>query len=251
MTRRALLALAIALVVGGLAAFGVADRIDRPLPTRSAEQRPTLALLTSLPLVFGESFGLESGGSAALARLEQRYKVLPIGVADAGSLEGRQMLLMAHPRAQPAEALVELDQWVRRGGRVLLLADPRLDWHSERPLGDRLRPPPAFADTGLLAHWGLKLSGPGRPGPEKRGVGTYDVLASSPGELRGTGQCEVSAKGLIARCLIGRGAATVIADADFLNVEGEGAPSGDQTRNLDMMIDELARLENPRDFTSP
>ncbi len=251
MTRQALLALAIALVVGGLAAFGVAQQMDRPLPARSVEQRPTLALLTSLPLVFGESFGLESGGSAALTRLEQRYNALPIGVADAKSLEGQRMLLMAHPRAQPAEALVELDEWVRRGGRLLLLADPRLDWHSNRPLGDRLRPPPAFADTGLLAHWGLTLDGPVQRGPELRDLGAYDVMTSSPGELRGAGQCEISAKGLIARCLIGRGAATVIADADFLDVEGKGTPDGDRDRNLDLMIDELARLENSRDFTSP
>ncbi len=138
---------------------------------RPAAERPTLALLTSLPLVFGESFGLEGGGSPALTRLEQRYNVVPIGVADAASLEGQELLLMAHPRAQPAEALVELDRWVRGGGQLLLLADPKLDWPSERPLGDRLRPPPAFADTGLLGHWGLTLSGPEPDGPASVGNG--------------------------------------------------------------------------------
>lgn len=251
MTRWSVPALAIALAAAGLAALGVSQRIDRSLPARPAAARPTLALLTSLPLVFGESFGLESGGSAALTRLEQRYNVLPIGVADAASLEGQSLLLMAHARAQPAEALVELDRWVRGGGRVLLLADPRLDWHSERPLGDRLRPPPAFADTGLLAHWGLKLSGPAQPGPEARDVGKYDVLTLSPGRLRGATQCEISAKGLIARCPIGQGAATVVADADFLNVEEGVARDSDAGRNLELVIDELAKLEGPRDFTSP
>ena len=61
---------------------------------------------------------------------------------------------MAHPLAQTAENLVALDQWVRGGGRVLLLADPMLEWPSERPLGDPLRPPPMFMDTGLLAPLG-------------------------------------------------------------------------------------------------
>ena len=80
---------------------------------------------------------------------------------------------MAQPQAQPAEALVELDAWVRRGGRVLLLADPALEWPSERPLGDLLRPPAAFADTGLLGHWGLTLTppearGPGQPQRRRR-----------------------------------------------------------------------------------
>ena len=66
--------------------------------------------------------------------------------------------------------LVELDQWVRGGGRLLLLADPMLEWPSERPLGDRLRPPPAFADTGLLAHWGLRLERPDSAEPVERTI---------------------------------------------------------------------------------
>ena len=72
---------------------------------------------------------------------------------------------MAHPLAQTAENLVALDAWVRGGGRVLLLADPMLEWPSKRPLGDPLRPPPMFMDTGLLAHWGLRLDAPDERGP--------------------------------------------------------------------------------------
>jgi hypothetical protein len=223
------------------AAIGVSLN-NHDLPVRAPDQRPTLALLTSLPLVFGESFGLESGGSAALTRLEQRYNVLPIGVADSASLQGQKLLLMAHPRAQPAEALVELDQWVRRGGHVLLLADPKLDWLSERPLGDRLRPPPAFADTGLLQHWGLKLTGPEPDGPASVGNGEVEILAASPGKLA-SGSCAISGQGFVARCKIGRGRATIIADADFLNVEGAGALDGPTDHNLDLLNDELEKLE--------
>lgn len=210
----------------GLAALGawaISGPGDR-LGPRAAANRPHLALLTSLPLIFGESFGLDGGGSPALARLEQRYNVTPIGIADAASLKGQSLLLMAHPRAQPAEALVELDRWVRSGGHVLLLADPKLDWPSERPLGDRLRPPPAFADTGLLRHWGLELKAP------------LMSSAATAGRLAGEGTCNIADDGLVAHCPIGRGRATVIADADFLNSEdGE---------NLDLMVDELARLES-------
>ena len=216
--------------VGGLlglarmVAWAIAEPDER-LEPRKPEDRPTLALLTSLPLIFGENFGLDDGGSPALARLEQRYKVQPIGVADASSLKGKKLLLMAHPRAQPAEALVELDHWVRRGGRVLLLADPKLDWPSDRPLGDRLRPPPAFADTGLLKHWGMELEAPS--------IGS-EVTA---GTLSGN-RCRILDDGLVAHCTIDRGQATVIADADFLNQEG-AADDG-----LDLLIEELARLES-------
>ena len=215
---------ALLLAAGGAVALAVAERPDEPA-AREASERPTLALLTSLPLVFGESFGLDGGGSPTLTRLEQRYDVVPIPVADAASLKGRKLLLMAHPRAQPAEVLVELDQWVREGGRVLLLADPMLSWESERPVGDPLRPPPAFADTGLLAHWGVELwaSGPGDP----------PVETASPGKLVSK-RCELASGGFIARCSVGKGRATIIADADFLN----GEPT-----NLDLLTGELVRLE--------
>ena len=205
--------------LAALAAWAIAQPQEKLGPRRPVD-RPNLALLTSLPLIFGESFSLDSGGSSALARLEQRYDVQPIGVADAASLKGQRLLLMAHPRAQPAEVLVELDRWVRDGGHVLLLADPKLDWPSERPLGDMLRPPPAFADTGLLRHWGLTLEAPDE---------------GSSGRLSG-GKCEVVEDGLVARCKVGHGQATVIADADFLNVE--------ESESLDPLMAELARLES-------
>ncbi len=225
--------------VGALAISGS----DKRLGPRPPEKRPQLALLTSLPLVFSESFGLEGGGSPALTRLEQRYKVTPIGVTNAASLNGQKLLLMAHPRAQPAEMLVELDQWVRAGGHVLLLADPKLEWDSERPLGDRLRPPPAFADTGLLQHWGLVLSGSRADGPVSVQAGRFTLVAVSPGALESRGRCKVTTARLVAHCRIGKGAATIIADADFLNVEPSGK-GDDGAQNLDFLADQLAQLES-------
>lgn len=196
-------------------------------------------LLTSLPIVFGEKFGLGEGGSAALTRLETRYRVQPISRTDAASLKGAKLLLAAHPTAQPAENLVELDQWVRGGGHLLLLADPMLEWQSELALGDRLRPPPGFADTGLLAHWGLRLDAPEGRGPVERTVAGRRILVASPGRL--VGHCPTEADGLVAHCRIGRGKATIIADADFLDERGvEGATAAD---NLDWLNSELANLE--------
>lgn len=239
--RAGIRARAAALLGAGLiAAAGLAYVADRKQAPASAERaaKPELMLLTSLPLVFGEQFGLEGGGSPALKALETRYTVVPVGVADAATLRQGRLLLMAHPLAQPAEALVDLDRWVRRGGRLLLLADPALDWHSERPLGDVLRPPPAFADTGLLAHWGLRLDSPDERGPGLRRLGGHEVLTASPGVL--VGRCRISQDRLVARCRIGKGAATIVADADFLNVEDLDGPTD---RNLEGMLAELAALE--------
>jgi hypothetical protein len=166
--------------------------------------------------------------------------VQPISLADEASLRGARLLLAAHPYAQPAETLVELDAWVRGGGRLLLLADPMLEWHSERPLGDRLRPAPGFADTGLLAHWGLRLDAPDARGPVERNLDGRRILLASPGHL--AGRCPTEADGLIARCVIGKGRATIIADADFLDERGvEGATTAD---NLDWLVAELRNLES-------
>jgi hypothetical protein len=189
--------------------------------------------------VFGESFGLEGHGSPALAALETRYAVRPIAVADAGTLAQGKLLLMAHPLAQPAESLVELDAWVRRGGRLLLLADPALDWDSALPLGDQGRPPSAFADTGLLQHWGLRLDAPDARGPMMRRLGDHEVLTASSGTL--VGNCAITEGRLVARCRIGRGQATVVADADFLNVADLDGPT---EHNLTALLAELAALES-------
>ncbi|MEO7787123.1 MAG: DUF4350 domain-containing protein [Sphingomicrobium sp.] len=203
-----------------------------PLAARPPAERPGLLLLTSLPLFFGEGFTLGGGGSPALTRLRERYRVEPIALADAGSLAGHRLLLMAHPRAQTAEALVELDAWVRGGGRVLLLADPLLEWDSARPLGDPLRPPPGFADTGLLAHWGLRLTPPARRGTVAEVVDGHLVRFDSPGTVDGS-RFALAADRRIARGAIGKGRVTVVADADWLADKD----------NLDLLVAELARLE--------
>ena len=244
MIHRAWLASLGAIAIAGTAALLLQGRDGAALATRAPADRPTLVLLTSLPLVFGERFGLDSGGSPALARIEQRYNVQPIGIADRASLAGHQLLLMAQPRAQPAEALVELDQWVRDGGHLLLLADPHLSWPSERPLGDMLRPPSHFADTGLLKHWGLSLTGPEDNGPVEVTVGDIRVQTVTPGVLTGT-SCDILGGGLVARCRIGRGLATVIADADLLNVEPTPGGAEPTAANLDLVLAELARFEGP------
>jgi hypothetical protein len=231
------IAAALALLALAAAAFALAHRGDGPQP-RAPTDRPGLMLVTTLPLIFAEGFTVEGGGSKALTALESRYRIIPIGITDEGSLHHARLLMMAHALAQPAEALADLDRWVRNGGRVLLLADPRLSWHSDRPLGDKLRPPPAFADTGLLAHWGLTLAGPYPDGPASVILGDKRILAVTPGSLNGG--CAIGEGGFVARCRLGKGKATVIADADFLNVDEIDGPTAD---NLEALLAELAALE--------
>jgi hypothetical protein len=229
--RRALLLIMIAVAATMIALVAI-RRTN--MPGRPA-QRPTLLLLTSLPLVFNENFTLSDSGSPALKALQSRYQVVPISVTDGAELAKGGLLLMAQPPTQTAENLVVLDQWVRRGGHLLLLADPMLEWPSKLPLGDPLRPSAVFMDTGLIAHWGLRLDAPDRRGPAPRKLGSFEVMTDSPGSL--SGSCDISDDRLVAHCRIGRGRATIIADADLLDVDQFG---GDGNRDLDAILAELA-----------
>jgi hypothetical protein len=235
--RRRALVLLFAVVAAAAIGFAILNRSPALPRARPPGQRPTLLLLTSLPLVFGEDFSLQGGGSPALKALEMRYRVVPISVTDPPDLAKGRLLLMAHPLAQPAQDLVALDTWVRAGGHVLLLADPMLEWPSQRPLGDPLRPPPMFMDTGLLAHWGLRLDAPDERGPKTEMVGGYDVATVSPGLL--FGGCRIGADRLVARCRIGSGRATIVADADWIDVDHLDRAG----HNLDALLNELAALE--------
>lgn len=204
------------------------------------QAKPELFLLTPLPLVWSERFGLDQPGSPALERLERDYKVTPVDTP--GQLPAGGLLLAVQPRAMPAEELVALDAWVRGGGRLLLLADPVLEWPSELPLGHPGRPPAAFPDTGLLRHWGLRLDAPDRRGPRQSSLGGIPVLTASPGTLiRAGGTCATLDDGLLAGCELGRGRASIIADADFLNL-GEGGLDGPTEQNLPALLSQVAQL---------
>src|SRR6476469_3777585 len=115
-----------------LAGLGACEAHDPGSPTG---EKPELALLTSLPIAFGESFGLDQKPSPLLGELEASYKVTPVDGPE--QLRPGGLLLAAQPQALTAERLVALDKWVRDGGRIVLLADPSLRFESSRPLGDK------------------------------------------------------------------------------------------------------------------
>jgi len=204
----------------------------------SQAPKPDLALLTSLPIVFGESFGLEQRSSPLLATLEEGFTVLPVDGPEQLAPDG--LLLAVQPQAMTAERLVALDTWVRDGGRLVLLADPFLTFESSRPLGDRFRPPLRYPDTGLLAHWGLTLdpqAGGDEPAATDLGRG-IDVSGRLGSLTRAGGHCTLSPTRAAARCRIGKGYATIVADADFA-VSDE--PKGEGREALVALLRELAR----------
>ena len=178
----------------------------------------------------------KSGARRGLTALETRYRRADQRHRCGGS-PGRGALLLAHPPAQAAEDLVTLDAWVRRGGRLLLLADPLLEWPSERPLGDPLRAAPC-SPTPDCSRTGACDSMRRAARAAERKLGGHAVLTASPGSL--SGRCARQRRRAGRAMRIGKGRATIVADADLLNVDPNGGPT---EHNLDALLAELASLE--------
>lgn len=212
-------------ILAAASAYKMSDKAD-------AGPKPVLGLSTSLPLQWSEG-GIEADLAKdaqphpVFVRLSAAYKVQPID--DLQRLKGDrvQMLFLAQPRAlRPAE-LAALDDWVRGGGRALVLADPALQWGSLYPLGDKRRPLFTSLLSPLFTHWGLELVLPMNEDSAFtiRKLGNANIRTKTPGEWLpresandlSAAPCRISAQGLLADCRIGKGRAILVADADFLD----------------------------------
>lgn len=194
----------------GLAALlaGCSQAATPPPPS----EKPALAVLTSLPIFFGEQFALDAPPSPLRDALERDYRVDVVDGPE--GLPAKGLLLAIQPQALTAERLVALDRWVRDGGRLVLLADPKLEWESERPLGDRFRPPFAYPDTGLLDHWGVRIA-EDEARPVRVGKADEAAEISSPGQVIATGPSCRAVDAFVATCRVGSGRVLIIPDADF------------------------------------
>jgi hypothetical protein len=207
--------------------------------TRPADNRPKppLTLMTSLPLIWSEG-GIEAdlakdaAPHPAFGRLRTLYDITPIDNLETWDPKSQHMLLLAQPRALAPRELVRLDNWVRQGGLVLILADPALQWGSLYPLGDKRRPLFTSMLSPLFAHWGLELVLPleDEVPASMRKIGVFNIRTVTAGEWlprasNAANRCAILAKGLLADCRIGKGRAILVADADLLDAafwEGRG-----------------------------
>lgn len=203
-----------------------------PVPTEMTMERAELALMSSLPIYWGEAaeFGdiLTDGAKPGWVRgaLERRFRLTPVDTLDDAALSGVETLLLAQPRALSGEENVALDAWVRRGGKLLLFADPMLTTHSRFTIGDKRRPQDVILLSPILTHWGLTL---GFDEDQQSGERMVSVGgASIPVDLAGTitlepaSPCKATAA-VLARCRIGEGRVTILADAAVLDEPDEEA----------------------------
>lgn len=201
------------------------------LHAQETTAEPELGLMGTVPIYWGEAAGFNEllNGDApshwVRGLLEEDFTLAPLDYLSDEALAGHRYLLLAQPRGLSPEENVALDAWVRRGGQLLLFADPMMTGESRFHIGDRRRPQDVTLLSPLLSHWGLELAfDPQQAG----GPQLFDHHGTAiPVNMRGTLRyadnqtlCNIPGDGLLAHCVIDQGQAMIVADAAMLDIAG-------------------------------
>jgi hypothetical protein len=235
------------MIAAALAGCDVAPA--EPVTQPSAAPPTTrLGVMSSLPLFWPIGAGIAeiAGGDAELPWqhevlagsfvLEPLDTLAPIpGLGpDAPAtdpLAGLTRLAVIQPRGLSPADNVALDSWVRGGGLLLLVLDPALTGDYDLPLGDPRRPVESALIPPVVARWGMAVRFDEERETEVRtaGLGAARLPLVLAGEVTITdpsaAQCTLLAGGAAARCSVGEGRVTLIADAALFEhpeLAGEG-----------------------------
>lgn len=205
------------------------------------ENRPDLGLMTSLPLYWpleADFAGLASGEAEVpwqrqlLERghdlvLLDTLSLIPGLDADdpeTDPLAGLERLAIIQPRGLSPADNVALDEWVRGGGKLLLVLDPMLTGHYHLALGDPRRPADVALIPPVVGRWGVTVAFDEDQAPmrEFEQFGATFPLALA-GAVQVTDQmaqsCQAGADEVYARCSVGEGQVTLFADATLFESE--------------------------------
>lgn len=213
--------------------------------------------MTSLPLYWplGADFALLARGDgeqpwqrAAIERcgtivtLDTLSKIAPLapGGEEIDPLGPLDRLAVIQPRGLSPADNAALDRWVRAGGRLLLVLDPMLTGEYDLPLGDPRRPVDSALVPPVVKHWGLGMRFMIHEVFEE---GIYDVplagrdlTVSHPGSLQivdaEAGRCTILARDTIARCEVGEGRVTLLADAALFEHREAAGAAGESIAGL-------------------
>jgi hypothetical protein len=154
-------------------------------------------------------------------------------------LAGLSRLAIIQPRGLSPADNVALDQWVRSGGRLLLVLDPQLTGDYDLPLGDPRRPSDTAIIPAVVAHWGLAVLFDEAQDADWRAAKLDGAIVPLrlAGELSvsetGKGLCALYTKGAAAHCRIGKGRVTVLADAALFE---HRAAAGERAARLTALL---------------
>lgn len=128
---------------------------------------PKVALLTGLPMAFGPGgpLALAQGRSAPYAVYDQLKQFFDLSLLDPTDLvipDATGVLILAHPPALDVAQRYAIDQFVMRGGRLILFIDPLNETGLTDQSGALGQPgaaaPPVVSDASALTRpWGISL----------------------------------------------------------------------------------------------
>jgi hypothetical protein len=248
MPRRRNSAIALALALGAALAGCDAAPAQPVAAPRTPLPTTRLGVMSSLPLFWpiGAELAEIASGTAPLPwqhevlagqfLLEPLDTLAPVpGLApDAPAtdpLAGLTRLAVVQPRGLSPADNVALDSWVRGGGRLLLMLDPALTGDYDLPLGDPRRPVEAALIPPVVARWGMAVRFDEEQDVTARSapLGAAALPLAVAGEVTITdpaaAECTLLAGGAAARCAVGKGRVTLIADAALFEhpeLAGEG-----------------------------
>ncbi|MGB3807964.1 MAG: hypothetical protein WA936_12255 [Erythrobacter sp.] len=220
-----------------LAASQLTASVEPHTEIDASSEQNRLGLMTGLPLYWplGVDFGTLAQGNAPVpwqrTALERDYRLVlldtlsPVaglteGTPDTDPLAGLDRIAVIQPRGLSPADNAALDAWVRVGGELLLVLDPALTGHYPLALGDPRRPNAVAIIPPVVERWGLKMQFDDRQPPMRTvelensdlSVSLSGEFEKIPGDAPGS-DCTLMADGIAARCTIGKGRATLIADA--------------------------------------
>jgi hypothetical protein len=206
----------------------------KPPPAIEIPDPKPMGLMTSLPLYWAAGADMQSiaSGRAEVPWqrdvLEARAIITPIDTLspiaglmpedeEVDPLADLSRLAIIQPRGLSPSDNVALDDWVRQGGRLLLVLDPMLTGEYPFALGDPRRPVDAALIPPVVARWGLRMQVDEEGAPVREiplGEGSFTArLAGRLSPLDEDSTCSFYSEGVIAFCKVGEGRVTLVADA--------------------------------------
>jgi len=154
--------------------------LARLLQQLGAARRPVVGLLTTLPATAGFDPATQQLREpwAVFDELRAGFDVRPLEPSLTSVPPDIGVLLVAHPQRLPEAALFAIDQYVLRGGRLLLFVDPSAEQAPPSPAAP-FGPDPSARSSDLaplLAAWGIRYD------PRRIVVDDAQALAVAGGE---------------------------------------------------------------------
>jgi hypothetical protein len=223
-----------------------AVRCAQKTPDSQGEPPPAIGLMTSLPLTYplGADFAAFAQGEVERTwqgkALSQCYTAMPldtlapIGGLDPGApatnpLSGLAYVAVIQPRGLSPRDNVALDDWVRAGGKLLLVLDPMLTGEYDLPLGDPRRPGAVAFIPPVVERWGMTVIYDENQmfAPRQISVAGLEMQVLLAGDIAVSGgDCVIERQSPIKKCAIGKGSVTLVADAAIFedqDLAGSGA----------------------------